>query len=88
LKSTEAKIMRINFLVLFRMLAISWHPTDLFAGEVRAAGQTEWDKTVDAAKKEGKLVAGIPASAELWRITARRPSITTGPRRPRSLRRS
>src|SRR5882724_2024900 len=35
------------------------------AGEVRAAGQTEWDKTIEAAKKEGKLVAGIPASAEL-----------------------
>jgi hypothetical protein len=34
------------------------------AGEVRATGQTEWDKTVEAAKKEGKLVAGIPASAE------------------------
>ena len=37
----------------------------LSAAEVRATGQTEWDKTVEAAKKEGKLVAGIPASAEL-----------------------
>ena len=25
----------------------------------------EWEKTVEAAKKEGKLVAAIPASAEL-----------------------
>ena len=57
--------MRINFLVLFLVLAISWRITNLFAGEVRAIGQTEWDKTVEAAKKEGKLVAGIPASAEL-----------------------
>jgi iron(III) transport system substrate-binding protein len=57
--------MRINFLVLFLVFAISWRTTDLFAGEVRATGQTEWDKTVEAAKKEGKLVAGIPASAEL-----------------------
>jgi len=57
--------MRISFLVLFLLLAISWHTTDLFAGEVRAPGQVEWDKTVEAAKKEGKLVAGIPASAEL-----------------------
>jgi len=33
---------------------------------IRAAvGQSEWDKTVEAAKKEGKVVAGIPASAEL-----------------------
>ena len=31
----------------------------------RAAWQLEWDKTVEAAKKEGKVVAGIPASAEL-----------------------
>ena len=37
----------------------------LSAAEVKATGQTEWDKTVEAAKKEGKLVAGIPASAEL-----------------------
>jgi iron(III) transport system substrate-binding protein len=64
-KSAEAKIMRINFLVLFLVLAISWRTTDFFAGEVKAAGQTEWDKTIEAAKKEGKLVAGIPASAEL-----------------------
>jgi iron(III) transport system substrate-binding protein len=35
------------------------------AGEARSPLQQEWDKTVDAAKKEGKLVAGIPASAEL-----------------------
>ena len=27
--------------------------------------QSDWDKTVEAAKKEGKIVAGIPASAEL-----------------------
>ena len=30
-----------------------------------ARAQSEWDKTVEAAKKEGKIVAGIPASAEL-----------------------
>ena len=57
--------MRINFLVLFLVLAISWRTPNLFAAEVKAIGQTEWDKTVEAAKKEGKLVAGIPASAEL-----------------------
>ena len=35
------------------------------AAESRAAWQGEWERTTDAAKKEGKLVAAIPASAEL-----------------------
>ena len=30
-----------------------------------ARAQSEWEKTVEAANKEGKVVAGIPASAEL-----------------------
>jgi hypothetical protein len=59
------KIMHINFLVLFLVLAISWQITDLSAGEARSPWQIEWDKTVEAAKNEGQLVAGIPASAEL-----------------------
>jgi hypothetical protein len=29
--------------------------------------QSEWDKTVAAAKKEGKVVVGLPPSAELRR---------------------
>ncbi len=36
-----------------------------FAGEARPPSAVEWEKTVEAAKKEGKLVAAIPASAEL-----------------------
>lgn len=38
------------------------------AAETKPAWQTEWDKTVEAAKKEGKVVAGVPASAELRKI--------------------
>ena len=30
-----------------------------------ADGQTEWERTLAAAKKEGTLVVGIPASSEL-----------------------
>jgi len=30
-----------------------------------ARAQSEWDKIVEAAKKDGKVVAGVPASAEL-----------------------
>ncbi|MBM4262535.1 MAG: extracellular solute-binding protein [Deltaproteobacteria bacterium] len=36
-----------------------------FAADVRSTSPSEWGKTVEAAKKEGKLVAAIPASAEL-----------------------
>jgi len=57
--------MQIHLPVFFLVLIIAWQPNDLLAGESRSPGQTEWDKTVEAAKKEGKLVAGIPASAEL-----------------------
>ena len=34
------------------------------AADPRAAWQIEWDKTVEAAKKEGKIVAAIPNSAD------------------------
>jgi ABC-type Fe3+ transport system substrate-binding protein len=57
--------MRINFLPLFILLTIVSSVPALFASEQRAAGQEEWEKTVEAGKKEGKVVAGIPASAEL-----------------------
>ena len=33
--------------------------------QVKAAGSAEWDKLVDAAKKEGKVTVSIPASAEM-----------------------
>jgi iron(III) transport system substrate-binding protein len=35
------------------------------AGEAKAPWQAEWEKTVESAKKEAKLVAAIPASADL-----------------------
>ena len=52
-----------SFLIL--ILVIFLAPMELRAADPRPAWQTEWDKTVEAAKKEGKLVAAIPASAEL-----------------------
>jgi iron(III) transport system substrate-binding protein len=36
-----------------------------FVGEARSASSAEWEKTIAAARKEAKLVAAIPASAEL-----------------------
>lgn len=37
------------------------------AAESKPAWQTEWEKIIELAKKEGKVVAGVPASAELRR---------------------
>ena len=51
--------------ILTLILLVLVAPITLRAAEIRAAWQLEWDKTVEAAKKEGKVVAGIPASAEL-----------------------
>src|SRR5687767_15704776 len=39
----------------------------LHAGEAKPAATVEWEKTVEAAKKEGKVVVSIPASTELRR---------------------
>jgi iron(III) transport system substrate-binding protein len=35
------------------------------AGEARSPSSAEWEKTVEAAKQEGKVVAAVPASAAL-----------------------
>src|ERR1700747_3453222 len=37
------------------------------AGEAKPSPAGEWERTVEAAKKEGKVVVSIPASAELRR---------------------
>jgi iron(III) transport system substrate-binding protein len=39
--------------------------TPCIAGEARSTSSPDWEKIVAAAKKEGKLVAAIPASADL-----------------------
>jgi ABC-type Fe3+ transport system substrate-binding protein len=38
---------------------------ELHAGEAKPSSAVEWEKTVEAAKKEGRVVVSIPASAEL-----------------------
>jgi ABC-type Fe3+ transport system substrate-binding protein len=39
----------------------------LHAGEAKPSSPVEWEKTVEAAKKEGRVVVSIPASTELRR---------------------
>jgi len=57
--------MRFNLITLALFWLVLFLPNDLHSGEAKAAWQVEWENAADAAKKEGKLVAGIPASAEL-----------------------
>ena len=40
-------------------------PMDAFAQTAKPAWQAEWDKTVELAKKEGKVVVSLTTSAEL-----------------------
>ena len=47
------------------IIIVSLITTPSFSGEARPPSSAEWEKTVEAAKKEGKLVAALPASAEL-----------------------
>ena len=55
---------RIPPFMLLMLLALS-SAQQSAAAETKPAWQIEWEKTIDAAKKESKVVAGVPASAEL-----------------------
>ena len=52
---------RLTLSLAIALLAV----TPSLAGEARVPAPTSWEKTVAAAKKEGKIVAGVPASADL-----------------------
>ena len=58
--------MRITRALIIVVASLLWLRADTVpAAETKPSWQTDWDKTVEAAKNEGKLVAAIPASAEL-----------------------
>ena len=58
--------MRTTRVLIFVLAIMTWlNAGPMQAAESKPAWQAEWDKAVAAAKKEGKLVAAIPASAEL-----------------------
>jgi len=54
-----------NLLVFILLTWLGLTVANLLAAEAKAPWQTEWERTLEAANKEGKLVAGIPASADL-----------------------
>jgi hypothetical protein len=53
---------RLVEFITFLIIAFACHST-LFAAEARRP--PEWDKLIEAAKKEGKIVIAIPPAAEL-----------------------
>ena len=52
-------------LVLAVALTVWSHPPLAAAQAARPDWQAEWDKVLEAAKKEGKVVVSVPASSEL-----------------------
>ncbi|MEO6163579.1 MAG: extracellular solute-binding protein [Candidatus Binatia bacterium] len=55
---------RLALVILFSLVFLAGHPEIVLAQQ---SWQAEWDKTVAAAKREGKVVVGLPPSAELRR---------------------
>jgi ABC-type Fe3+ transport system substrate-binding protein len=59
----QIKLVR-NFLSVGLFWVLICAPA-LYGQQGKAAGSAEWDKLVDAAKKEGKVTVSLPASAEM-----------------------
>ncbi|HEY1373110.1 MAG TPA: substrate-binding domain-containing protein, partial [Candidatus Binatia bacterium] len=57
--------MKILSTLLFFAALTALQAAPLYAGEAKPAASGDWEKTVEAAKKEGKVVVSVPASAEL-----------------------
>jgi iron(III) transport system substrate-binding protein len=55
-----------NFLSVGLFCVLIFAPA-VYSQQSKATGSAEWDKLVDAAKKEGKVTVSLPASAELKR---------------------
>ena len=59
----QVKIAR-NFLAVGLFWVLLFAPA-VYSQQSKAIGSSDWDKLVDAAKKEGKVTVSVPASAEL-----------------------
>jgi iron(III) transport system substrate-binding protein len=57
-------IERFAFAIIWLFAALSF-PGVLAAQNAKPAGPAEWDKTVEAAQREGRVVVSVPTSAEL-----------------------
>lgn len=54
-----------GIVVLALVAALPWGRSHARAAEAKPSSPVEWERVLDAARKEGKVVAAIPASAEL-----------------------
>src|SRR5258706_2480005 len=57
--------MKTKLLVMILGIIIATHGPRLSSALAQTGASSEWQRTLAAAKEEGKLVAGIPASADL-----------------------
>lgn len=60
-----------NFFLIMAAGLLSIQPPIALAQSAKGAGQAEWERVLEAGKKEGKTVVSIPASAELRKETER-----------------
>src|SRR5262249_38084798 len=58
-------LMKILSIFIFLAYVSVLQSPRLFAAEAKPTASGDWEKTVEAAKKEGKVVVSVPASAEL-----------------------
>ena len=65
---TRTSCLQLN---IFLWFVLAYFPLlgtgGLHAGEAKPSSPVEWERTLEAAKKEGKVVVSVPASAELRR---------------------
>src|SRR5215208_3357141 len=61
-RMTNLLLHRMGCLLFGAMMLL---PSDLGAQTVKATAPSEWDKIIESAKKEGKVVVSLPASTEL-----------------------
>ena len=68
---TRTLCLQSNIFLWFVVLALAYFALlgtgGLHAGEAKPSSPVEWERTLEAAKKEGKVVVSVPASAELRR---------------------
>src|SRR5499426_3136568 len=66
---TRTSCLQLNIFLWFVVLAYFalLGTGGLHAGEAKPSSPVEWEKALEAAKKEGKVVVSVPASAELRR---------------------
>jgi len=64
-KESKVGMQRVLKLAAYAVFSVILLATSLDSARAQSGWQAEWEKTLAAAKREGTVVAGIPASSEL-----------------------